>query len=107
MGQHEIKLRDGTSIFCRPYRIPDAFANRIKAEIDDLLKRKIIVRSQSNFASPAFPICKKDGSIKLIVYYRKLNKQMEKEVYPFPNIADTLSGLDGSVKFSSLDLQQR
>lgn len=71
-----------------------------------MLKRNIITESKSNFASPAFPIKKRDGSIRLVVDYRKLNQQMEKEVFPFPNIEDVLNDLEGAILFSCIDLHQ-
>lgn len=50
---------------------------------------------------------KKHGSIRVIVDYRGLNKVTEKKVLPFSNIQQTLTGLTGAVKFTTLDLKQR
>lgn len=74
--------------------------------IDDLLTRGMIQKSTSHYASPAYPVIKKDGSVRLVIDYRKLNEKMIEEVFPFPNIEDILSGLEGCDKFSSIDLLQ-
>ena len=47
---------------------------------------------------------KKDGSYRLVVDYRSLNKQIEKTSWPLPRINDVIDSLDGNCYFSNIDL---
>jgi hypothetical protein len=46
----------------------------VKKEIEKLESLNIIRKSTSTYASPAFPIFKKNGTIRIVVDYRGLNK---------------------------------
>ena len=48
---------------------------------------------------------KKDGSSRLCVDYRQLNKMTIKNKYPLPRIDDLMDQLHGSSVFSKIDLQ--
>jgi hypothetical protein len=48
---------------------------------------------------------KKDGSIRLCIDYRKLNKVTIKNIYPLPRINDLFDQLQGSQVFSKIDLR--
>ena len=47
---------------------------------------------------------KKDGSMRMCIDYRELNKVMIKNKYPFPRIDDLLDQLQGVRVFSKIDL---
>jgi len=48
---------------------------------------------------------KKDGSLRLCVDYRQLNKMTIKNKYPLPRIDDLMDQLHGSSVFSKIDLR--
>ena len=48
---------------------------------------------------------KKDGSLRLCVDYRQLNKITEKNKYPLPRIDDLFDQLQGIVVFLKIDLR--
>ena len=102
--KHTIPLKEKKFIQKKPYPIPYPLISQTKAEINRLLTLNIIRKSQSHFASPAFPILKKDESIRLVVDYRELNSITDNLAYPFPNIMDQLRELNGSRIFSQIDL---
>nr|GEW79505.1 hypothetical protein [Tanacetum cinerariifolium] len=55
-----------------------------------------------------FKLCsmmKKDGSMRMCIDYRKLNKVTLKNVYPLPRIDDLLDQLQGAKWFSKIDLR--
>ena len=48
---------------------------------------------------------KKDGTMRLCVDYRQLNKVTIKNKYPFPRIDDLMDQLVGACAFSKIDLR--
>ena len=50
-------------------------------------------------------IKKKDGSMRMCIYYRQLNKLMIKNKYPLPRIDDLFDQLRGASVFSKIDLR--
>ncbi|KAG0440573.1 Retrovirus-related Pol polyprotein from transposon [Dictyocoela muelleri] len=102
--KHGINTLDSNPISCKPYRIPYSLEKKVKEEINKLLELKIIRPSKSSFASLAFPIVKKTGNVRLVVYYRRLNKITVKEAYPFPNIIDQLNSIKKAKWYLQIDL---
>lgn len=50
---------------------------------------------------------KKDGSMRLCMEYKQLNKVIIKNKYPFPRIDDLLDQLGGACVFSKINLRSR
>ena len=69
-----------------------------------MLKKDVIKSSISPWASPIFLVCKKDGSSRFCVDYRKVNAVTRKDAYPLPRVDETLETLSGSRWFTALDL---
>ena len=60
--------------------------------------------SASPFGSPILFVKKKDGSLRMVIDYRAVNKMTIKDRYPLPRIDDLLDRLHGSEWFTGLDL---
>jgi hypothetical protein len=73
--------------------------------LDENLRKGYICKSQSPFASPFFFIPKKNGKLRPIVDYRKLNSIMVKNSYLLPLISSIVDGLSCAKIFTKLDLQ--
>ena len=101
---HKITLRSETPVTSKPYKIPQKLVEGVRAEIDTLMKKSIVRKSISPYASPAFPILKRSGGVRLVVDYRKLNALTEKNQHPLPNIWEQLKDLHGSEIYSQIDL---
>lgn len=52
-------------------------------------------------------IKKNDGTLRLCIYYRKLNKGLVKNKYPFPRIDDLFDQMRGAKLFLKIDLRSR
>lgn len=101
-----IELENDNPIISKRYPIPEKINQQVHAEIQRLLTTGIVRKAREfRYGSPAFPILKKNGDIRLVVDYRPLNKITITEAYPFPNIQDELRSIPKSSWFSQLDLR--
>jgi len=66
-----------------PYRMAPTELAELKKQIEDLLEKKFIRPSASPWGAPILLVKKKDGSSRLFVDYRQLNKLTIKNKYPF------------------------
>ena len=103
---HKIPLLNGAEIVnSRPYRLSHGQKDTIESLILQLLKNQVIRPSVSPYSSPAILVEKKDGTWRLCIDYRKLNKLTVKNKYPIPVIEDLLDELHGAKIFSKIDLR--
>ena len=73
----------------------------LKAKLQELLSKGFIRPSASPWGAPVL-FMKKDGSFRMCIDYRQLNKVTIKNKYPIPRIDDLFDQLQGLV--SSLRL---
>ncbi|XP_068987594.1 uncharacterized protein [Bombus flavifrons] len=87
-----------------PYRLSEEERRTVRERISELIEAKIIRPSSSPFASPMILVKKKDGSDRLCVDFRALNKNTVADRYPLPLIADQIARLQKARYFISLDM---
>lgn len=83
--------------------IPKPLYKEVKAYVQDLLERGWIKKSTSSYSSPVVCVRKKDGSLRLCVDFRELNRKTVPDRHPLPRIQDLLDNLGGHSWFSFLD----
>ena len=88
----------------RPYRVSRAQQEEIMSQVHELLEKGLIRPSSSPFCSPVL-LVQKDGTYRMCVDYRALNKSTIKNRFPVPRIEDIFDKLQGSSYFSRLDLK--
>ena len=103
---HKILLKPVTNpINVRPYRYSALQKNVIEKVIQETLHARVIRASQSPYSSPIVLVKKRDGSSKLCVDYRQLNKHTILDKFPIPVIEELLDELHGAEYFSKIDLK--
>ncbi|WKX95827.1 hypothetical protein Q1695_012348 [Nippostrongylus brasiliensis] len=102
--QHEIDTGNTPPIRQRTRPVPAGLRAEFKGIIQGLLDRGIIERSTSPWASPVVLVKKKDGTIRLCVDYRELNKHTKQDASPLPAPDVMLQSLQGKKWFTSMDL---
>ena len=104
LAVHSINTEDAAPINQRPRPVPQAYVNEEKQAIEDLLKKGVIRKSTSPWASPIVLVRKKNGSIRPCVDYRRLNALVKPDGLPMPRVQDCLDAVAGAKYFSSLDV---
>ncbi|PON48588.1 hypothetical protein PanWU01x14_236250 [Parasponia andersonii] len=84
-----IDLLPGTAPISRaPYRMAPAELKELKVQLQELLDKGFIRPSFSPWGAPVLFVKKKDGTVRLCIDYRELNKVTIKNKYPLPRIDD-------------------
>jgi hypothetical protein len=103
---HKINQIEGAKpIRVRPYSYLYYQKEKIKKLVGEMLTSGIIRPSQSPYSSPVLLIRKANGSWRMCVDYRALNKDTIKYKYHIPYIDELLDELYGFVIFSKFDLR--
>ncbi|KAG8474912.1 hypothetical protein CXB51_031631 [Gossypium anomalum] len=101
-----IDLILGTApISIAPYRMAPAELKELKSQLQELTDKGFVRPSFSPWGAPVLFVKKKDGSMRLCVDYRQLNKVTIKNKYPLPRIDDLFDQLKGATWFSKIDLR--
>ncbi|KAF3680585.1 hypothetical protein FXO38_02229 [Capsicum annuum] len=98
-------LPDTQPISILPYRMAPAKLKKLKEQLKDLLDKGFIRPSVSPWGAPILFVQKKDGSFRICIDYRQLNKVTVKNEYPLPRIDDLFDQLQGASYFSKIDLR--
>jgi len=75
-----------------------------KKQLKELLEKQFIRLNISSWGAIVLLVKKKDGSMRLCVDYRQLNKVTIKNRYPLPRIDNLMDQLVGAEVFSKIDL---
>ncbi|XP_060962018.1 uncharacterized protein LOC133032169 [Cannabis sativa] len=103
-----IELVPGTAPVSRaPYRMAPSELKELKIQLEELLKLGFIRPSYSPWGAPVLFVKKKDGTMRMCIDYRELNKVTIKNRYPLPRIDDLFDQLQGKKVFSKIDLRSR
>lgn len=101
----KIILTDEDPVFQNPRRLSPLEMNAVNTQVKEWLDKGIIKPSKSDFACPIVLADKKDGSRRMCMDYRRLNKKVIKERFPLPIIEDQIDKLKEAKMFTSLDLK--
>jgi hypothetical protein len=103
---HRIKLLPGSAPTSRPaYRTSPKDSLELKKQLDELIAHGFIVPSTSAFGAPVLFVKKKDGTVRMCVDYRALNKITERDKSGLPRMDELFDRVLGAKVFSKLDLR--
>ncbi|WMV45612.1 hypothetical protein MTR67_038997, partial [Solanum verrucosum] len=77
----------------------------LKSQLQELLEKGFIRPSVSPWGAPVLFVKKKDGTLRLCIDYRKLNRITIKNKYLLPRIDDLFDQLKSAKVFSKIDLR--
>ena len=102
---HRIPLEPGTTPpFGTIYSMSPAELEILRKYIEDNLRRRFIRHSQSPCGAPILFAKKPDGTLRLCVDYRGLNKITTKNRYPLPLIGELLDRISRAKFFTKFDV---
>ncbi|XP_070034799.1 uncharacterized protein [Nicotiana tomentosiformis] len=99
-------LPDTQPISIPPYRMSPTELRELKEQLRDFLEKGFIRPSTSPWEAPVLFVKKKDGSLRMCIHYRHLNKVTIKNKYPLPRIDDLFDQLQGAKCFSKINLRR-
>ncbi|KAA0051482.1 putative retrotransposon protein, identical [Cucumis melo var. makuwa] len=88
-----------------PYRMAPSELKELKMQLQELVDKGCIRPSVSAWGAPVLFVKKKDGTLRLCIDYRQLNKVTIRNKYPLPRIDDLFDQLRGAALFSKIDLK--
>ncbi|EOY14055.1 Retrotransposon protein, putative [Theobroma cacao] len=94
-----------TSISIPPYRMAPTVLKELKVQLKELVDKGLIRPSMFPCGAPILFVKKKDGTLRLCIDYRQLNRMTIKNKYPLPRIDDLFDQLQGAIVFSKVDLR--
>ncbi|KAK7105148.1 hypothetical protein V1264_016564 [Littorina saxatilis] len=104
--EHEVHLTSDVPVRSKPYPIPFQARESLKKDIDNMLKMGVIRESSSPYSSPVVVVKKKDGTNRVCIDFRKVNKITVFDPEPMPTATDLFRQLTGSKIFSKIDLSK-
>ncbi|GKB65338.1 putative reverse transcriptase domain-containing protein [Tanacetum coccineum] len=104
--EFQIDLVPGAAPVARaPYRLAPSELKELSEQLKELSDKGFIRPSSSPWGAPVLFVKKKDGSFRMCIDYRELNKLTVKNRYPLPRIDDLFDQLQGSSVYSKIDLR--
>ena len=104
LAEHRIDLTSDVPVRQTPYAVPFALKSSLKKELQQMEDLGIIRRSDSPYASPVVVVKKKDGSNRICIDSRRLNKITVTDPQPVPSPTESFLGMSEDKYFSKLVL---
>ncbi|GKF67209.1 putative reverse transcriptase domain-containing protein, partial [Tanacetum coccineum] len=104
--EFQIGLIPGAAPVARaPYRLAPSEMKKLSEQLQELSDKGFIKPSSSPWGAPVMFVKKKDGSFRMCIDYRELNKMTVKNRYLLSRINDLFDQLQGSNIYSKIDLR--
>jgi hypothetical protein len=102
----DLKPEAPDALDCKVYPMTRDEDTALEKFLDEMVAKGYIRPSKSPYASPFFFVKKKDGKLRPIQDYRRLNSHTVRNQYPLPLISQLISDLSRAHIFSKVDVRQ-
>lgn len=99
----KLRFKEGVAFNKKSYPIPQKHKALVRAEIQKMVNEEIIEPSQSPYTSPLLATPKKDGSIRLCLDAREINKMLINDRTSPGEIAEIMKKFHGTQHISTWD----
>ena len=107
MIQHKIVLKSDQPVRIKAFPLPYSVRSDLNKDIAEMLEMGIIQESTSPYASPVVIVKKKDGSNRICVDYRNLNKITVADPEPMTTVHDLMQSIGSDARFfTKIDLSK-
>lgn len=103
--KHMIDTGDSKPIYQKQYNFSPVIKKEIEKELDDMIAKDVVEPSRSPWCSPIVLVKKPNGSNRLCLDSRQLNKVTKRDTYPLPRVSSILDNLRNSKFLTTLDLK--
>lgn len=103
-------IEGSTPVWAKPYPVPlknrEVFKDEVYRQCDIGALRELSAEEieKREWASPCFGVPKKNGSIRLVMDFRQINKVLKRKEYPLPTIDELFQDVKGFEFASVVDL---
>jgi hypothetical protein len=101
--ENTIDFKGDKPMITTPYLHPQRFKDEIEKVIKEFLAMGHIRPNNNPFTSSIVLVLKKDGTMRIFIAYRALNKKTITNEYPIPHIEELMDELHGEIFFSKID----
>jgi len=102
----KISVADPTPSRGPSYRYPEQAKQLISGMLQDMEEREIIEKSTSAWLSPIVLVNKPDGSKRMCLDYRHVNKHLSTDIYPLPRLEELVEQAAGHEFYATLDMRE-
>ena len=104
-AEHIIELLDEELFKERFWRIAPSLLDEVREHLQEMLDGGAIWPSQSPWCNAVVLVWKKDGGLRFCINFRRLNARTKKDLYPLPQMQETMESLVRARFFSTMDLK--
>ena len=104
--EHHIHIKGNETLVIHPPRkIPVALRERLKKELDNMERNGVIKKTEepADWVNSLLLVEKRDGSLRICLDSRDLNKAIKREHYQLPTFDKIASRITGTRRFTKLD----
>ena len=83
---HKLNLKDDQPFYVKPCPIPMNFKNKVRAEVEQMLKLNTVRHSTSPYINPMTAVSNNDDSVRLCLDAQRLNAKLYKDQESPPRI---------------------